>query len=88
MISRLLLVLCILIYLISLGHEKIQVRPGQTQFQISLDQTEIGSVAVEAVDAYDEMRTLRREEPILVADVEVRQGRGQGRIITKRHIRS
>lgn len=76
------------LYLISLGHEKIQVRPGQTQFQIRLDETEIGGVAVETVDAYDEVRTLRREEAILVADVEVRQSRGQGRIITKRHIRS
>lgn len=77
-----------MIYLISLGHEEIQMRPRQTQFQIRFDETEIGSVTVEAVDAYDEMRTLRREEPILVTDVEVRQSRGQGRIITKRHIRS
>lgn len=54
------------------------MRPRQTQFQICLDETEIGGVAVEAVDAYDKMRTFQREEPILVTDVEVRQGRSQG----------
>lgn len=60
----------------------------QTQFQIRLDETEIGGVTVETVNAYDKMWTFRREESVLVADVEVRQGRGQGRIVTKRHMGS
>lgn len=60
----------------------------ETQFQIRLDETEIGGVTVETVDADDKVRTFRREESILVADVEVRQGRGQGWIVTKRHIGS
>lgn len=76
------------VYLISLGHQEVQMCSRQTQFQIGLDETEIGGVTVETVDAYDEMSAFRREEPILVADVEVRQGRSQARIVTKRHIGS
>lgn len=64
------------------------MRPGKTEFQVRLDQTKISWIAVETMDADDEMGTFRWEQPILVADVEVRHGRGQGRIITKRHIRS
>lgn len=64
------------------------MRPRQTQFQICLDETEIGGITLETVDADDKVRTFRREESILVADVEVRHGRGQGRIVTKRHIGS
>lgn len=64
------------------------MRSGKTEFQVRLDQTKISWIAVETMDADDEMGTFRREQPILVADVEVRHGRGQGRIITKRHIRS
>lgn len=76
------------IYLIPLGHQEIQVRPRQTQFQIRLDETKIGGITIETVDAYDKVRTFRREESILIADVEVRQGRGQALIVTKRHIGS
>lgn len=64
------------------------MRPRKTEFQVRLDQTKISWIAVETMDTDDEMGTFRREQPILVADVEVRHGRGQGRIITKRHIRS
>lgn len=64
------------------------MRPRKTEFQVRLDQTKISWIAVETMDTDDEVGTFRREEPILVADVEVRHGRGQGWIITKRHIRS
>lgn len=64
------------------------MRPRKTEFQVRLDQTKISWIAVETMDTDDEMGSFRREQPILVADVEVRHGRGQGRIITKRHIRS
>ena len=64
------------------------MRSGKTQFQVRLDQTKISRVAIETVHADNQMSSFRREQPVLVADVEVRHGRGQGRIITKRHIRS
>ena len=43
------------LYLIALGHEEIQVWAGEDQFKISFDQTKIGRVAVESVDADDQM---------------------------------
>lgn len=50
------------------------MRPGKTEFQVRLDQTKISWIAVETMDTDDEMGTFRREQPILVADVEVRHG--------------
>jgi len=50
------------------------MRARQAQFQVSLDETEISGVAVETMNANDEVRPFRREEPVLIADMEVRQG--------------
>ena len=66
-------------HLVPLGHQEVEVVAWQGHLQVGLDQSQVSRVALEAVDANNQVKVSTDGASVLLAVVEVRHRRRETR---------